>query len=198
LLPVIVSGMTFSAILQTPRPVSHRSDERSSWHSASAALSPMSGPALANRRKRLGEELECVAQPASRLGMLTGLLLVSNFRSGSSPGLRLVLRLLIAFMQARHGTSLTVCKWVLHGTVGLRGKGCTRTRPTSKLYLPVLGHASGARARPMAASASGDMTRSSFGRLRCASGTSIYSRAALEIPYKPVTSLPVHKPVDTS
>ena len=29
------------------------------------------------------------------------------------------------------------CKWIVHGTVGLRGKGCTRMRP--KLHLPVLG-----------------------------------------------------------
>ena len=30
-------------------------------------------------------------------------------------------------------------KWIVHGTAGLRGKGCTRMRP--KLHLPVLGHA---------------------------------------------------------
>ncbi len=29
------------------------------------------------------------------------------------------------------------CKWILHGTDGLRGTGCTRMR--SKLHLPVLG-----------------------------------------------------------
>ena len=31
------------------------------------------------------------------------------------------------------------CDWIVRGTVGLRGKGCTRMRP--KLHLPVLGHA---------------------------------------------------------
>jgi len=31
------------------------------------------------------------------------------------------------------------CDWIVHGTVGLRGKGCTRMRP--KLHLPALGHA---------------------------------------------------------
>ena len=55
------------------------------------------------------------------------------------------------------------CKWIVHGTVGLRGKGCTRMRP--KLHLPVLGRA---------LRATGDMACSSFGRLRC--DTSIYSR----------------------
>ena len=48
------------------------------------------------------------------------------------------------------------CDWIVHGTVGLRGKGCTRMRP--KLHLPVLGHA---------LRASGDKACSSFGRLRC-------------------------------
>ena len=33
------------------------------------------------------------------------------------------------------------CKWIVHGTDGLSGKGCTRMRPNLKLHLPVLGHA---------------------------------------------------------
>ena len=64
------------------------------------------------------------------------------------------------------------CDWIVHGTVGLRGKGCTRMRHT--LHLSVLGHAF---------RASGDMACSSFERLRC--DTSIYLRAAR---YKPVDS----------
>jgi hypothetical protein len=70
------------------------------------------------------------------------------------------------------------CKWMVHGAAGLRasglGEGCTCMRP--KLHLPVLG-------RAFRAFASGVLTCSSFGRLRC--DTSIYSRAAR---YKPVDS----------
>ncbi len=39
-------------------------------------------------------------------------------------------------MRARYGTASQ--QWIVYGTGGLRGKGCTRMRP--KLHLPVLGH----------------------------------------------------------
>ncbi len=41
------------------------------------------------------------------------------------------------------------CEWIVHGTVGLRGKGCTRMRPKLHLPVPVRGHA-------LRASGSGD------------------------------------------